>query len=131
MIYPLLTLTEIRKQYDGLKVRVFISNDGGRWAVEDYKTQKRIFNANYLTLKDVSTYIDQAKRKQCVKHVRLTHAYVVGTIGDINLDLNYQRIDYHPHEQDCFFWVKSGIKFTEAQYAICDQKHVWAVGLTG
>ena len=125
MIYPLLTTDEIREQYAGHKVRVFIADSNGRWAVQDYETEQTMFNADYVALTDVTTYVDEAQRLQCVKHVRLTHAYVVGTIGDIG-ELDYEHIDYDPHSRDCFFWVSDGEKFVHADYAYCGERHVFA-----
>ena len=125
-IYPLLTINVIRDRYDGLKVRVFISGSNGRWAVQGYDTSQTLFNTNHLTLVDVTTYIDQLKRLQCVKHVRPTHAYVVGTIGSIDKDRKYKRIDYDPHARDCFFWVHDNIQFVSADYACCNERYVFA-----
>lgn len=125
MIYPLLTIEEIHDKYTGHIVRVFISNSNGRWAVQDYDTEQTMFNADYLPLIDVTTYVDQIKRSQCVKHVRLTHAYVVGTIGPIE-EREYKHIDYDPHSRDCFFWADTGEKFVHADYAYCGECHVFA-----
>lgn len=126
MIYPLLTTDEIRDQYTGHKVRVFISDSNGRWSVQDYETEQTMFNANYLSLIGVTTYVDEAQRLKCVKHVRLTHAYVIGTIGSIDSEREYDQIDYDPHSRDCFFWEHNGEKFVHADYAYCGESHVLA-----
>lgn len=125
MIYPRLTIDETREKYAGHKVRVFIADSNGRWAVQDYETEQTMFNTDYLPLIDVTTYVDEEQRLKCVRHVRLTHAYVVGTIGPID-KREYEQIDYDPHSRDCFFWVSDGEKFVHAEYAYCGERHVFA-----
>lgn len=125
MIYPRLSFDKVLENYQGQRVHVHIADSNGRWAVSD-EDRQMLFNTDELELLDATTYVDQALRKQCVKHVRLTHAYVVGTIGIIDHECDYERIDYDPHKRDHFYWYNNGQAFKEAKYAYCGERHVFA-----
>ena len=118
-MYPLLTLEEIISKYSGVQVRVFISN--GYWAVES--NGERLFNANQLTLKDVYPYVDEAKQKQCIKHVRLTHAFICGTIERLSESFDYKRINYSLDKG--FYYTDSKEDFIRSECAYCDDKYIY------